>query len=312
MRIIFMGTPEFALPALEALIGSAHEVIAVYSQPPRPKNRGHKMTPSPTHQLAEKHGIPVFTPTSLKSEEAQAEFAALKADIAVVAAYGLILPQAILDAPTHSCINIHPSALPRWRGAAPIQRPIMAGDTTTEICMMKMDAGLDTGDVYLRSGPITIPDDMNAGALHDLLAEQSTPLLLEALEQIANGTATATPQAKDDITYANKITKEEARIDWSKSAIEIYDHIRGLAPHPGAFFEFQNERFKILEAEINQTDMSKYGFNAAPGTVIDKHMVVACGSGLLHPYIIQRSGSKPMNVQDFLNGYKIPEGSLLT
>ena len=299
-----MGTPEFALPALAALVASGHEVVAVYSQPPRPKNRGHKLTKSPVHQLAEQHGIPVCTPTSLKSEEAQAEFAALEPDIAVVAAYGLILPQAILDAPTYGCINIHPSALPRWRGAAPIQRTIMAGDATTEICMMKMDTGLDTGDVVLRSDPITIPEHMNAGALHDLLAEQSAPLLLEALEQIAGGTATTTPQSTEGVTYAEKITKEEARIDWSRPATEILSHIRGLSPFPGAT--------TMLDGELQKIYQAAPGAGAGDvGTVLDDKLTIACSKGSIQLLEVQKPGKPRMDAEAFLRGHPVAKGTRL-
>ena len=326
LKIIFMGTPEFALPTLEALVASEHEVIAAYSQPPRPKNRGHKLTPSPVHKLAEKHGIPVYTPTSLKSEEAQAEFAALKPDIAVVVAYGLLLPQAILDAPAHGCINIHPSALPRWRGAAPLQRTIMAGDDTTEICIMKMDAGLDTGDVYLRSALITIDDNMNAGDLHDMLAEQSAPLLLQTLSQIAAGNADATLQADDGVTYADKISKECCRIDWSWPAAKIHNHIRGLSPFPGAWTVLDGKVLKVYKANIVDIETgeasrpsessagttSPHGQEVAkPGSIINDQLTIHCKDGTIQLLEVQKPGKPRMDADAFLRGHPVAKGAKL-
>lgn len=307
MNIIFMGTPEFALPALEALIASEHNILAAYTQPPRPKGRGQKMQASPVHQLAKKHGIPVYTPTSLKSPEAQAEFAALKPDLAVVVAYGLILPQAILDAPTHGCVNIHPSALPRWRGAAPIQRPIMAGDKTTQICIMKMDAGLDTGDVYLRSDPIEIDEDMNAGQLHNLLAIQSADLLLEAIADIASGAAKVIPQSDDGVTYADKISKEEAHINWSWPAEKIHNHIRGLSPFPGATTLLNGEVLKVYKSIIPPPTGK-----GICGVTTDNTLTITCGDGAVVQLLeIQKPGKPRMSAEEFLRGHPVAKGTKL-
>ncbi|MBY0354667.1 MAG: methionyl-tRNA formyltransferase, partial [Rickettsiales bacterium] len=240
MRIVFMGTPAFALPTLQALIDSTHEVVAVYCQPPRPAGRGQKPQPSPVQRLAEMHAIPVYYPTSLRDSEVQATFNSHAADAAIVAAYGLLLPPPILNAYRYGCINIHPSDLPRWRGAAPIQRTIMAGDADTAICIMHMDEGLDTGDVLLRK-PLTIPANSDAGWLHDWLAAQSAPLLLEALQQLQAGTACPTQQSAAGITYASKISKQEAALDWQRPAHELLQQIRGLVPSPCAYFEYASE-----------------------------------------------------------------------
>lgn len=304
MRLIFMGTPAFAVPTLQALIDSPHEVVAVYSQPPRPAGRGQKLTPSPTHQLAERHGIPVHTPVSLKSPEAQEAFRAHGADAAIVAAYGLLLPKAILEACPHGCINIHPSDLPRWRGAAPIQRTVMAGDKHTAICIMQMDEGLDTGAVLLRE-PYALPEGITAGELRDMMATQSPPLLLKALEQIGAGTASPVQQSEDGITYARKIEKEEARIDWSKPARELRYHIHGLSPSPGAFFELAGERWKILRTELAEG-------NGTPGTTLDDTLTVACGESALRITIAQRPGKAAMAAEDILRGMPVARGTVFS
>lgn len=287
LRIIFMGSPDFAVPSLQGLIGSGHEIAAVYSQPPRPKGRGQKLTPTPIHQLAEEHGLPVFTPTSLKTPEAQEQFKALQADVAVVVAYGLILPPAILDGTRLGCINIHPSALPRWRGAAPIQRSIMAGDNITEICIMQMDEGLDTGDVLLRKS-YPIAEGTTAGELHDQLAEAAPALLLQALEQLENGTATATPQPSAGVAYAEKISKEEALLDCTQPAKEVYHKILGLSPFPGAWIEYEGERLKILNASL--TDKNDFP--------------LICADGNVYPTVLQRAGKKRVCIDEFLAGKK--------
>lgn len=295
MKIIFMGTPAFAIPALKALLGSAHEVIAVYTQPPRPAGRGQKLQASPVQQLAEERGIPVFHPVSLKSADEQQKFAALGAEMAVVAAYGLLLPEAILNAPARGCINIHPSLLPRWRGAAPIQRPIIAGDTETGICIMQMDKGLDTGDVWLRE-TMPLPANATAGAMHDLLAERSAELLLQAIEGIEKNMLTRTPQSDEGVTYANKITKEEAQIDWTLSARTLHNHIRGLS----AYTLLNGEIFKILQAEI----VVDSGTHGAAGTVISDDFIIACGEGSLRVLRVQKAGKQAMSAEDFLRGTK--------
>ena len=286
MRTIFMGTPEFAVPTLAALMASSHEIVGVYSQPPRPAGRGMKETPSPVHLLAQKNNIPVFTPTSLKLPEEQAKFRALGADVAVVVAYGLLLPQTILSGTTFGCINIHPSALPRWRGAAPIQRTIMAGDSFTDICIMQMDAGLDTGPVLLRHVHMIAPGT-TAGVLHDALAAEAPQLLLQTLAQLANGTATRTAQTEEGVTYAHKISKDEARLDFSQSAEVVRQKILGLSPHPGAWFEYKGERIKIYNA-----------------TTTAGHFPLPCGIGILYPTELQRAGGKRMGVEEFLAGFK--------
>ncbi len=287
MRIIFMGTPDFAMPTLEALIASNHEIVAVYSQPPRPAGRGLRQTPSPVQLLAEKNGIPVFTPTSLKSSEEQEKFRNIHADVAVVVAYGLLLPQAILEGTKHGCINIHPSALPRWRGAAPLQRTIMAGDKTTEICIMQMDAGLDTGDVILRK-TYDIAEGTTAGALHDSLAKEAPEMLLQALAQLEKGNANSVQQSDLGLTYAQKISKEEARLDFNQPAEVVLQKILGLSPFPGAWFEYKGERIKIYNASISEK-------NEFP---------LACKTGTIYPTELQRAGGKRLPVTEFLAGFK--------
>lgn len=362
MKLIFMGTPEFAIPALEALLhaqsrsplegerarasgneaqavggknyniipptlrassadslsaappqgGSKIEIVGAYTQPPRPKGRGQQEQRSPVHVLAEKHSIPVFTPTSLKSAEAQAEFASLKPDVAIVVAYGLLLPQAILDTSKYGCINIHPSSLPRWRGAAPIQRSIMAGDTSTEICIMQMDQGLDTGAVLRRSTPITIPPHMNVGELHDRLAEDAAPLLLQTLDEIAAGKAVATPQSTQGVTYANKITKDECRIDWRKPAAAIHNHIRGLSPSPGAYCMLGGEMLKVFKATIKTTPPQAGGIISVPGTVLDNALTIGCGDGSAIQLLeVQKAGKARMPIDAFLRGQPVAQGSIL-
>lgn len=305
MKLIFMGTPDFAVPALEALIESPHEVAAVYSQPPRSAGRGQKLTPGPVYQLAERHGIPIFTPTSLKGEEEQAQFAAIGADLAVVAAYGLLLPKAILDAPRLGCINIHPSLLPRWRGAAPIQRTVLAGDRETGVCIMQMDEGLDTGPVLLCERT-PVGEAETSGRLHDRLAAMGAALTLKAVDRLAGPGITPEPQAAGGVTYAAKIQKSEARIQWDRPAAEVLCHIRGFNPFPGAFFECHGEIIKVLEAEA--VTLPKPNI---PGYVIDKHLTIACRDHAIRPALLQRPGKKPVALQDFLNGMRIPDGTFL-
>jgi methionyl-tRNA formyltransferase len=305
MRIVFMGTPAFAVPALSALLASSHEVVAVYSQPPRPAGRGLKLTPSPVHQLAEANGIPVHTPVSLKSAEVQTAFATHKADVAVVAAYGLLLPQAVLDAPKFGCINIHPSDLPRWRGAAPIQRTLMAGDTHTACCIIQLEAGLDTGPIHLRE-PFTIPPEMNAGQLHDAMAEMGAKQVLSVLDMLASNPAhQPVAQAAEGITYAEKITKEERALDWNKPASELLNRIRGLAPAPCATATLGDEVVKLFFAEIITGDRSK-----PAGTILDNQLLINCGDGrALRPLELQRPGKNRQNLAQFLLNQPIPAGS---
>jgi methionyl-tRNA formyltransferase len=292
-RIIFMGTPAFALPALKALVEARHEIVAVYTQPPRPAGRGQKDTPSPVHVYAAQQGFDVRTPVSLKHEQLPA------ADAAVVAAYGLILPKHVLEAPKRGCINIHPSLLPRWRGAAPIQRTLMAGDRETAVCIMRMDEGLDTGGV-LGCEPFAIPASMNAGQLYEVMAERGARLLLKVLEQNPSPIA----QRTEGITYAAKITEADRRIDWQKSAVLIAGQVRGLSPLPGAFFEHNGVRIKIFEAEAVSA-------SGNPGTVLDDKLTIACGKGALKPLLVQRPGGKRMAVEALLAGQPIPRGTVL-
>ena len=295
MRIIFMGTPEFSVPALNALVAAGHEVVAVYTQPPRPAGRGKKPRPSPVQARAEALGIEARYPVSLKSAEAQAEFAALGADIAVVVAYGLILPQAVLDAPTHGCLNIHASLLPRWRGAAPIHRAIMAGDSETGVCIMQMEAGLDTGPVLLReSTPIGLEE--TTGQLHDRLAEIGGRLICTTLERL--GALPAMPQPETGATYAEKIDKSEAAIDWSRPAVEVDRQIRGLSPFPGAWTLINGERVKLLGSLLGEGQ-------GAPGAVLNG-FTVACGEGAVKITLAQRQGKKPMASADLLLGMALP------
>ncbi|WP_260922664.1 methionyl-tRNA formyltransferase [Novosphingobium sp. 9] len=303
MRIIFMGTPDFAVPALLALHEAGHQIVAVYSQPPRPGGRrGRELTPSPVQREAERLGLEVRHPVSLKGADEQAAFAALEADIAVVAAYGLILPRAVLDAPRLGCLNIHASILPRWRGAAPIQRAILSGDPTTGVTIMQMESGLDTGPMLatLRT-PI---ERKTAGELTQELAERGARLMVETLRDLA--VHRAVPQPEDGVTYASKIDKAEARLDFSQDTEAVERQVRAFVPAPGAFFELEGERYKVLAAEV-VADMS-----GAPGTTLDHALTVACGTGALRVVTIQRAGKPAMAAADLLRGRPIPAGTLLS
>lgn len=307
LRIIFMGSPAFALPALKTLIASNHEICAVYCQPPRPAGRGQKLTPTPVHTLAEQNSLPVFHPESLKTLESQNIFLRHNADIAVVAAYGLLLPQAILDAPRMGCINIHPSALPRWRGAAPIQRTIMAGDATSECCIMQMDKGLDTGAVWARVA-FNIPSDMTAGILHNAMAELGASMLIPVIEGIQSGLISPIPQSEEGITYAAKISKADLAIDWSKPAAQIYNQVRGLAPAPSVQFQLGSDVIKLCTSSIAEPS-----HRAPVGTLLDDMGLVACGGGttlLLHELL--RAGKNRMEFNDFIRGYPLVAGMVLT
>lgn len=299
-----MGTPAFAVPALSALIASSHAVVAVYSQPPRPAGRGLKLTPSPIQQLAETHAIPVFTPTSLKSAEAQAQFSSHSADIAVVAAYGLLLPQAILAAPRLGCINIHPSDLPRWRGAAPIQRTLMAGDSETACCIIQLELGLDTGPIHLRE-PFTIPPEMDAGGLHDAMAQIGANQVLTVLERLASPHAPAPiAQPAHGITYAEKITKDDRVLDWNKPASSLLAQIRGLSPNPGATTDINGETIKIFSASIEAGDAGK-----PTGMALDDQLLINAGDGqALRLSMLQRPGKTRQNAADFLQGFPVNAG----
>lgn len=308
MRVIFMGTPAFAVPALAALMDSSHAVVAAYSQPPRPAGRGMKLTPSPVHQRAEAAGIPVFTPTSLKLPEVQAAFAAHQADIAVVAAYGLLLPQAILDAPRFGCINIHPSDLPRWRGAAPIQRTLMAGDRDTACCIIQLEAGLDTGPIHVRE-PFPIPPEMDAGALHDAMAEIGARQVLAVLDQLTReGVSRAVPQRAEGITYAEKIRKEDRPLDWNLPAEMLWHQVRGLAPAPCATAELGGETLKIYRAE---RVAGRAG--AAPGTLLDGSVTIQCGDGGgLRLLEMQRPGKPRQSATQCAQGLQLSTGMRLS
>ncbi|MFM6950677.1 MAG: methionyl-tRNA formyltransferase [Novosphingobium sp.] len=301
MRIIFMGTPDFAVPALEALVAAGHDVVAAYTQPPRPGGRrGKELTPTPVHRKAEELGIAVRHPASLKGAEEQAALAALQADIAVVAAYGLILPQAVLDAPKHGCLNLHGSILPRWRGAAPIQRAILAGDAETGVNIMRMEAGLDTGPVLLEGRtPIA---GKTAGELTTELAQIGARLIVQVLADL--GAYPEVPQQDAAATYAKKIDKAETRIDFTQDAAQVERKVRAFAPAPGAWFEFQGERCKVLAADL--TDGA-----GAPGTVLDSQMTIACSHGAIRPTLVQRAGRPAMPTADLLRGWAIEAGARL-
>ena len=302
MRIIFMGTPDFSVSALKALMEAGHEIICCYSQPPRRAGRGKKETPTPVHQFAANHQIEVRTPISLKSEEEQSLFRALNADIAVVVAYGLLLPKAILEAPKNGCLNIHASLLPRWRGAAPIQRAIEAGDKQTGVAIMQMDEGLDTGNVILEKS-IAIHDTTTAGLLHDELAKLGAKLIVETLSHYSE--LTPIKQSAQGITYAHKIKKEESLIDWSMSAKDIELKIRAFNPYPAIYFNYKGERIKILEAKV---DANMHG-NA--GEVLDNFLTIACGENAIKPTLVQRQGKQPMKTEDLLRGFSISKGDKL-
>ena len=301
LRLAFMGSPDFAVPTLDALVEVGHEIAAVYAQPPRPAGRGKKDRPTAVHARADELGLEVRTPKSLRDSAEQEAFAALNLDAAIVAAYGLILPQPILDAPKYGCLNIHPSDLPRWRGAAPIQRAVMAGDTQTAICIMQMEAGLDTGPVLLREDAKIDPIE-TAADLHDRLAKDGARLLIQALASL--DTLTATPQSEDGITYANKIDKAEARIDWLRSADDLRAHIMGLSPFPGAWCETDKDRIKILRATVEEA-------SGAPGTVLDDNGLIACGNGALRLQRVQRAGKPAMDFTDFMRGFPLNAGTTL-
>jgi methionyl-tRNA formyltransferase len=298
-----MGTPDFAVPTLKALAAAGHEIAAVYCQPPRPAGRGQKPRPAPVQAYAEAQGWLVRTPASLKSSEAQADFASLNLDVAVVVAYGLILPPAILGAPRLGCVNVHASLLPRWRGAAPIQRAILAGDGETGVTLMQMEAGLDTGPMILQRA-LPIAQDSSAEALHDSLAALGAELINDALAGLDSGRLTAMPQPEAGVTYAAKLDKAEGRLDWHESAAELDRRVRAFTPWPGAFFEVQGERIKVLAAE----PLPEGG---EPGTVLDDKATVACGSGALHLKKLQRAGKAPMATEAFLRGFALPQGTVL-
>ena len=303
MRLVFMGTPEIAVPALSALIDCGHEIACVYSQPPRPSGRGHRVTPSPVHQFSEEQGIPVLTPEYFKSPETVSNFADFNADLAVVMAYGLILPRAVLQAPRLGCINIHVSLLPRWRGAAPIQRAIMAGDDETGVSIMQMDEGLDTGSI-LRQDHVPIGQETTAESLHDELAQLGAKSVCCTLSDLQSGNINPVVQPEEGMTYAAKITRDEGILDWNLTAIEVERRIRALNPWPGTWFERGGERIRILSAEAVDG-------NGAAGTILDQSTVIACGEGAIRPLVMQRPGKSATDAEAFLRGYDLPVGTVL-
>ena len=300
MRVIFMGSPDFAVPTLDALVTAGHEVVVAYTQPPRPAGRGKQIQPTAVEERARALGIDVRSPKSLKNAEEQAAFAALQADVAVVAAYGLILPQAVLDAPKRGCINVHASLLPRWRGAAPVQRAIMAGDELTGVTIMQVELGLDSGPMLLkREVPVGAK---NAEQLTEELAQIGAQMVVEYLAD--PDLYPPEPQNENEVTYAAKIRKEEARIDWAFPALQILHQIRGLAPFPGAWFEADGERTKLLDAEVVEGD-------GQPGEVLDDNLRIACGEGALQPLLVQRAGKGAMTAVELLRGFAITKGTIL-
>ena len=302
LRLAFMGTPDFAVPTLVELIGQGHEIAAVYTQPPRPKGRGLESEPSPLAKIAEAHDLPVRTPATLKDVGAQAEFASLNLDAAIVVAYGLLLPKPVLDAPKLGCFNLHGSLLPRWRGAAPIQRAIMAGDSETGVMVMRMEEGLDTGPV-LMSERVAI-GRKTYGELHDELSRLGADLMARALAALERGSIVEQPQPAEGATYAKKISKDESRIDWTRSGRELDFLIRALSPSPGAWCEANGERLKVLYAEPVPR-------NGKPGEVLDDQLTVACGEGALRLTRLQRAGRGVMDAQEFLRGFPLTSGALL-
>ena len=313
LSLVFMGSPDFALPVLEGLIKAGHEISAVYTAPPKPADRGQKEKPSTVHAFARDQGLKVMTPSSLKGGSEQAAFEALfqsgaadAADAAVVAAYGLLLPKALLDAPRLGCLNVHPSLLPRWRGAAPIQRAILAGDGETGVSIMQMDEGLDTGPVLL-TGNVPITGETTAATLHDTLAELGARLMVEALEGLRAGTLTPKPQPEEGVTYAAKLDRDEGRIDWRKTAEELERQVRALNPWPGVWFDHGGGRIKVLEAET----ADGAGESGPPGTLVGDGLGVACGSGVLRLLSVQRAGKSPQDWAAFLRGFPLPPGTQL-
>jgi len=307
MRIIFMGTPDFAVPTLRALLEAGHEVASVYTQPPRAAGRGMALRKSPVHQAAEREGLAVATPERLKNPDEQERFRALKADAAIVVAYGLILPKAILEAPRLGCFNVHASLLPHWRGAAPINRAVMAGDRETGVSIMRMDEGLDTGPVCLEAR-VVIGREETAGELHDRLATLGADLMASALAQLEEGSLSCRPQHDEGATYAPKLDAKETRINWRLLSRDVNDRIRGLSPNPGAWLEIElngkRERIKILRSVVATG-------SGMPGMILDEKLTVACGDAAVRLTEVQRAGKKPMSATDFLRGVPLRPGTLL-
>lgn len=307
LRLIFMGTPDFAVPTLIEIAGAGHEIAAVYTRAPKAAGRGMDLQETPVAREAKRLGLPVLTPKTLRTEEAQAEFAALGADAAVVVAYGLILPKPILDAVPLGCFNLHASLLPRWRGAAPISRAVMAGDAESGVTVMKMDEGLDTGGMAMIER-MPIGPDMTAGDLHDRLAAIGGDLMHRALGALERGSLQIVPQPDDGVTYAEKIDKNETRIDWSRPAQDVHNHIRGLSPFPGAWFEMPGEKAPVRVKVLRSTLASGAG---APGTVLDDNLTIACGDGAVRILDLQRAGKQPMKADEFLRGTPLKRGTQL-
>ena len=304
LRVVFMGTPDFAVPTLAEIVGQGHEVAAVYTRAPAAAGRGMELKPTPVHRLADRFGIPVLTPKSLRGEDAAEIFWRYDADVAVVVAYGLILPKAILDAPRLGCLNLHASLLPRWRGAAPIQRAVMAGDAETGVAIMKMEEGLDTGPIAIME-KVQIGPDTTAGELHDLMMMHGADIMVRALAALSRDGLTFTPQPAEGVTYAAKITNEEARIDWRRPAGEAHNQVRGLSPFPGAFFTADlgkgPERVKVTRTALSEGA-------GAPGTLLDRDGTVACAEGAVRLVTVQRAGKGPMPAVDFLRGARLEPG----
>ncbi len=303
MKLAFMGSPGFSVPSLMALVSAGHQVAAVYCQPAKPAGRGKALRPCPVEVAARELGLEVRTPKTLKDPEVQQAFADLDLDAAVVVAYGKILPKTILDMPKYGCLNVHASLLPRWRGAAPIHRALMAGDTQTGVQIMQMEEGLDTGPILLSEAIDITPQD-TTGSLHDTLAHLGAKLLPPALSALERGSLVPTPQAEEGVTYANKIDKAEAQIDWSQPAQQVDGHIRGLSPFPGAWFDHKGTRIKVLMSEVTTGA-------GAPGTVLDDGLTIACGDGAVRLRTLQRAGKAPQDAETFLRGYGIAKGETL-
>jgi methionyl-tRNA formyltransferase len=304
MKIIFMGTPHFAAPTLSALLGSKHEILAVYTMPPKPAGRGQQEMKTPIHKLAKDNGIKVLTPKNFKNPEDVEHFKNLDADIAVVAAYGVIVPQSILDGTKHGCINVHPSKLPRWRGAAPIQHTILSGDKDTSICIMQMDKGMDTGDIIMQKH-MDVPADMTASDLHDITSKIGAEMVIKTLEAFESDSVVRTKQSEEGVTHARKIERSDERIVWNEDAYMVNARIRTFSPRPGAYFTYNGQNIKVIQAEVD------LGFkqNSKPGTVLDDDLAIACKTGVIRPTLLQREGKKMMYRDAFLRGFGIPKGT---
>ncbi|MFO1153968.1 MAG: methionyl-tRNA formyltransferase [Rhodospirillales bacterium] len=310
LRLAFMGSAAFSVPTLSALVTAGHELAAVYSRPPKPAGRGQRPRPTPVQAFAEANGLPVMTPVTLKTEEAQAAFAGLGLDAAIVAAYGLLLPSPVLEAPRLGCLNVHASLLPRWRGAAPIERAILAGDTETGVTIMRVDEGLDTGPMLL-SDRLPIGERTTATELHDALAAMGARLMVVALDGVAAGTLFAHPQPDEGTTYAQKLERSQGRLDWNRPAVELDRMVRAFTPDPGAWFEYAGERLKVLRAAVIDTGSAADSVPWMSGTVVDDRLTVACGADHLRLETIQRPGRAAMPADAFLRGYPLPAGTRL-